>query len=171
MKIHLALTCLLACSSSLSGTVNAFSTTTPWSARRVVGSKTSTSSSSQGRRATTSRVVESAATAGVLDEDCMITPEGFGFSAPARRILKEANRGGGFHKATSQDLVIDVMEAITTGQKDVALVFGKGDDKDDGVVQGLFTETDYIKVRTELLNMSLGEGSLAPSCRLIGAWR
>lgn len=78
-----------------------------------------------------------------MGQDSIITPEGFGFSAPARRILKEADRGNGYYQASSADLVIDVMEAITTGQQDVALVYG-----DDNEIQGLFTETDYIKVRT-----------------------
>ena len=82
------------------------------------------------------------ASEGVLGDECIITPEGYGFSAPARRVLKEAKRGSGYYKASAQELVIDVMEAITSGEgADVALVYGE-DDK----ITGLFTESDYIKV-------------------------
>ena len=78
-----------------------------------------------------------------MDDSCSITPEGFGFSTPAERVLREANRGMGYYAATGSQRVIDVMEAITTGPYDVALVFD-GDNKD--TVIGLFTETDYIRV-------------------------
>lgn len=89
---------------------------------------------------------------GVLGDECIITPEGFGFSAPARRVLKEANRSTGFYKASGKELVIDVMDAITSGEgTDVALVYGE-DDK----VMGLFTESDYIKVSRLHLHRSLG---------------
>ena len=73
-----------------------------------------------------------------------ITPEGFGFSSPAGRVLTEANRNGGFYKAKASDLVTDVMEGITNGKMDAALVF---DDTDNAKLLGIFTETDYIKVR------------------------
>ena len=127
MRHNLALSCLLA-ASSLSSWTTAFSTT-PLS-RPTTQAK---------------RPMQSAAAAsdGVVGQESIITPEGFGFSAPARRILKEADRGNGFYKANSAELVIDVMEAITTGQQDVALVYG-----DDNEIKGLFTETDYIKVRS-----------------------
>jgi hypothetical protein len=79
---------------------------------------------------------------GVLSEECIFTPEGYGFSAPADRILKESGRAGGFYRALGKELVIDVMEAITTGDKDVALVYNEEND-----LLGIFTESDYIKVR------------------------
>ena len=83
---------------------------------------------------------------GVLGDECIITPEGFGFSAPARRVLKEANRKSGFYKASGKELVIDVMGAITSGEgTDVALVYGE----DDKII-GLFTESDYIKVSSPM---------------------
>ena len=96
----------------------------------------------------------SAVADGVMGDDSMITPEGFGFSAPARRILKEAGRSDGFYKAKGKELVIDVMEAITSeaGQEDVALVYG-----DDGELTGLFTETDYIKVRYRTGDSTFGD--------------
>lgn len=79
---------------------------------------------------------------GVLGESSIITPDGFGFSAPARRILKESKRSDGYYRAVGKELVIDVMEAITQGTgPDAALVY----DQDDQV-QGIFTESDYIKV-------------------------
>jgi hypothetical protein len=81
---------------------------------------------------------------GVVGEECNITPEGFGFTTPTSRVLTEAKRGAGFHRAAASDLVIDVMEAITTGEQDVALVF---DTQGTGKLLGLFTEMDYIKVR------------------------
>ncbi len=74
----------------------------------------------------------------LMEESSMITPEGFGFSAPVRRILKESGRG--YHKAKASDTVIDVMQAITAGAYDVALVY------DEKELVGLFTETDYIRV-------------------------
>jgi hypothetical protein len=78
----------------------------------------------------------------LLRDECIITPEGYGFSCPTSRILKESGRGQGFYKASASESVIDVMEAITSGTSDVALVF-QGDE-----LLGLFTEADYIKVRS-----------------------
>lgn len=72
----------------------------------------------------------------------MITPEGFGFSSSAERILKVAGRSSGFYRAKASDIVTDVMDGITDGELDVALVFE--DDSDE--LLGIFTETDYIKV-------------------------
>ena len=80
----------------------------------------------------------------MLGEECIITPEGFGFTTPTERILKEAGRGVGYHKASATDTIIDVMEAITTGKQDVALVF---ETKESDKLLGIFTERDYIKVR------------------------
>jgi hypothetical protein len=72
-----------------------------------------------------------------------ITPEGFGFSTPASRILDRAGRNNGYYKAKGSDIVTDVMEGITSGKADVAVVF---DENDSSKVSGIFTETDYIKV-------------------------
>jgi hypothetical protein len=79
-----------------------------------------------------------------ISKDAMITPEGFGFTAPARRIVKEANRpGSGYYRASSSENIMSVVTKITGGSgSDVALVF---DDQTNKIV-GLFTETDYIKV-------------------------
>ncbi|KAL3917916.1 MAG: hypothetical protein SGILL_004490 [Bacillariaceae sp.] len=75
-----------------------------------------------------------------LAKNSMITPEGFGFSSPASRVLEAAGRNGGYYKASADDIVTDVMDGITSGQFDAALVF------DDDKLLGIFTETDYIKV-------------------------
>lgn len=77
-----------------------------------------------------------------LGQDCSITPEGFGFSSSVERILKQAGRKS-FYRAKASDFVADVMEGITTGESDVALVF----DDETGKLVGIFTESDYIKVR------------------------
>ena len=69
-----------------------------------------------------------------------ITPEGYGFSSSIERILKEAGRSNGYFKASGSDLVTDVMDGITAGDVDVALVFD-----DSSKLLGIFTETDYIK--------------------------
>jgi hypothetical protein len=85
----------------------------------------------------------------LVSETSYITPEGFGFSSPARRILQESGRGLGYHRAAGSDTVMNVMDAITSastagGAADVALVF---DDDDSEKLLGIFTETDYITVR------------------------
>jgi len=77
----------------------------------------------------------------ILTEECIITPEGYGFSAPMKRISKEAKRGDGFYRAAASDKVVDVMQAITEGNKDVALVY------EGPELLGIFTEADYIRVR------------------------
>lgn len=80
-----------------------------------------------------------------LSEECLITPEGFGFSSPANRILSESARSGGFYRAGAQDSVLDVMENImVNGKSDVALVF----DEESNLLIGIFTETDYIQFST-----------------------
>jgi hypothetical protein len=79
----------------------------------------------------------------VMGQECIITPEGYGFASGVDRILKKAGRSNGFYRAKASDLVVDVMEGITTGDLDVALVF----DDDTAKLVGIFTETDYIKVR------------------------
>lgn len=73
--------------------------------------------------------------------ECLLTPEGYGFSSPADRILESSSRETGFYKASGGDRIIDVMSGITQGDQDVALVY------DGSEVLGLFTETDYIEVR------------------------
>lgn len=79
----------------------------------------------------------------LVTTECRLTPEGYGFSSPASRILKKARRGRGYYRASATDRVVDVIAAITApgGILDVSLVYGE-DDK----LLGLFTETDYIKV-------------------------
>jgi hypothetical protein len=77
-----------------------------------------------------------------LGGECILTPEGFGFSSSTSRIIQVANRQNGFYRAMASDIVTDVMEGITEGQVDVALVF----DDSSGKLLGIFTETDYIKV-------------------------
>lgn len=79
----------------------------------------------------------------LMDDSSLITPEGYGFSTPVRRILKESERG--YHRADASDTVIDVMQAITAGDYDVALVY------DGKELVGLFTETDYIRVSCEIV--------------------
>ena len=101
------------------------------------------------RRGTSPLLVGTSSSDSILGDECIITPEGFGFSAPAGRILKQAGRRGGFYKASGKELVIDVMEAITSGEgSDVALVY---DDNDK--ILGLFTESDYIRV-SDYLSMA-----------------
>ena len=89
---------------------------------------------------TTSRQPTRIASDAIVGEECIITPEGFGFSTPTKRVLKEANRNDGFYPAQASDQIIDVMQAITTGTEDVALVY------EGAQLLGLFTESDYIRV-------------------------
>lgn len=92
----------------------------------------------------TKRFVKEAGLDVLFGRETMITPEGYGFSAPASRILREAWRGKGYVAAKATDSVAAVIEAITAKEEDVALVF---DDNNDSII-GLFTESDYIRVRT-----------------------
>lgn len=80
----------------------------------------------------------------LVTSESRLTPEGYGFSSPASRVLKKANRGNGAYRASANDRVVDVIAAITSAQNnlDVSLVYGDNDS-----LIGLFTETDYIKVR------------------------
>jgi hypothetical protein len=78
-----------------------------------------------------------------LSRENVITPEGFGFSSPVARILDVASRSGGYYSAKCSDIVTDVMDEITNGKADVALVF---EDGENGKLEGIFTETDYIEV-------------------------
>lgn len=75
-----------------------------------------------------------------LGKGSVITPEGYGFSSPILRVLNIADRNTGFYRAKASDIVTDVMDEITTGKEDVALVF------EDDKLKGIFTETDYIEV-------------------------
>lgn len=79
-----------------------------------------------------------------IGETNVITPEGFGFSSPVNRILDVASRSGGYYSAKTSNIVTDVMDEITSGSADVALVF-----EEDGKLAGIFTETDYIEVRLD----------------------
>mmetsp|Transcript_39190 Transcript_39190/g.81340 ORF Transcript_39190/g.81340 Transcript_39190/m.81340 type:complete len:734 (-) Transcript_39190:17-2218(-) len=101
------------------------------------------SSSSSSFLQAPSLTARQAATKGFFaSEESLITPQGFGFSAPASRILSEA--AGSYHKASVSDGVIEVTEAITgAAASDVALVFDENDQ-----LAGLFTESDYIKFST-----------------------
>jgi hypothetical protein len=80
----------------------------------------------------------------------VITPAGLGFTSPVRRILRKSGRAPGFHRALASDSVLAVQTAISSSAStstpafDVALVF---DDADPTKLVGLFTESDYIKVR------------------------
>ena len=77
-----------------------------------------------------------------LTKDNTLTPEGFGFTAPAERIVKEAQRANnGYYKAAASESIMNVIDKISENDYDVALVF---DEKDN--IMGLFTETDYIQV-------------------------
>ena len=78
-----------------------------------------------------------------------LTPDGFGFSTPASRILKLASRNGGYYRAAADESVLDVIEAITDGTFDVALVYEKTDTekRSNEALVGIFTEADYIRVR------------------------
>lgn len=84
--------------------------------------------------------------AGFLLDPTTLTPDGFGFSTPMTRVLRESNRQPGYHKASSAATVVDVIEEITNSenQYDVALVF---DDETDNLL-GIFTESDYIRFST-----------------------
>jgi hypothetical protein len=77
-----------------------------------------------------------------LNDQCLLTPEGYGFSSTAERIIQQAKRGEsmGYVAVKGDDRVIDVMADITEGEEDVALAY------DGSTLLGIFTETDYINV-------------------------
>jgi len=78
-----------------------------------------------------------------------LTPEGFGFSSPAERILKLAKRDNGYYRAKGSASVVDVMEGIEReGKFDVALVFDEDEDGKEKLL-GIFTDADYIRLATE----------------------
>mmetsp|Transcript_15841 Transcript_15841/g.22554 ORF Transcript_15841/g.22554 Transcript_15841/m.22554 type:complete len:783 (+) Transcript_15841:77-2425(+) len=92
----------------------------------------------------------------LLRETSILTPNGYGFASTAKRILESSDRMGGYYTARASDRVIDVMDGITDGVLDVALVYDKdalssADDDSlpmNGLV-GLFTESDYVDFSTE----------------------
>ena len=89
-----------------------------------------------------------------LGEGGLATPEGYGFSSPMTRILSATDGNGGYYRALSSQTVTDVMGRISTSPEDVALVFDESSDK----FLGLFTATDYIKVRPfQMLTLSSTE--------------
>ena len=87
-----------------------------------------------------------------LAEECLLTPEGFGFSSPAERILKQTaeGTGNGFIRAKKSDKVIDVIDLISDAENpDVSLIF---DDDDEEKFLGIFTEKDYVDVSLHSLD-------------------
>ena len=76
-----------------------------------------------------------------LSGECVLTPEGYGFSSSAERVITQAKRGNnGYYKAQGNQKVIDVMGGITSGAEDVSLVY------EGNELLGIFTETDYLEV-------------------------
>lgn len=148
-----ALLALLAAAVSTTTTTNAFTFTSSFVPAVSVSSSRSTAfavQQHQKRHQQKQRLYQSSTSSStdndndwetVIGEECIITPEGYGFSTPTERVLKKSKRGTGFYRAAAADRVIDVMEAITTGNQDVALVFEENEQ-----LLGIFTETDYIKV-------------------------
>lgn len=102
--------------------------------------------STMGKQHNVLRLSETEGTNLILNPSSMLTPDGFGFSAPMTRVLQESNRQPGYIKMKASAAVLDVMEAITNSQAkyDVALVF---DDVTDNLL-GIFTESDYIRFST-----------------------
>ena len=72
-----------------------------------------------------------------------LTPEGYGFSSPIARVMKESGSTG-YYRAKSSESVVDVMEKI--GKNEVALVFDEENDKE---LMGIFTDFDFIRLSTE----------------------
>lgn len=79
------------------------------------------------------------------NDECFITPDGYGFSTPASRILSEQG-GPGFVSVVASDPIVNVMDQITSSAADVALVY---EDDQKTKLLGLFTETDYIRFSTD----------------------
>lgn len=86
-----------------------------------------------------------------IDEECFfddatprLTPDGFGFSSTAERILDSRKKNddednNGYYRATGDQPMIDVMAAVSDEKLEIALVFDTNKD-----LLGIFTETDYI---------------------------
>jgi len=87
----------------------------------------------------------------------MLTPEGYGFTSPAERVLQvmTSDDNFGYHRATGDDQVIDVMEGVTDSSADVALVFDSEEDR----FLGIFTEADYVDFSTARARSSSEEES------------
>lgn len=93
-----------------------------------------------------------------LRQGNVITSEGYGFSSPLIRVLDVASRNGGYYSAKTSTIVTDVMDEITNGKTDVALVFQDGE---NGKLEGIFTETDYIEFSMERSKASNSEEDAA----------
>jgi len=93
-----------------------------------------------------------------LRPENVITPEGYGFSSPVVRILDVASRSGGYYSAKASNIVTDVMDEITNGKADAALVFQDGE---NGKLEGIFTETDYIEFSMQRSKASKSEEDAA----------
>jgi len=93
-----------------------------------------------------------------LSQENLITPEGFGFSSSMERILELASRSDGYYSATASTVVTDVMEEITNGQADVALVFQDGG---NSKLEGIFTESDYVEFSMQRSKVSKSEEDAA----------
>jgi hypothetical protein len=142
MKISSAVAAQTALLAILTHSASAFAPTTfvPHAPARHLSSLRSYSSSSTSK--TTTRLHQSTNYEDVGSDQCLLTPEGYGFSSTAERIVQQAKRGenGGYVTVKSDARVIDVMAGITNGQEDVALVY------DNAELLGIFTEFDYISV-------------------------
>jgi len=145
MKISSAVAAQTALLAILTQSASAFAPTTfvPHAPARHLSSLRSYSSSSTSTSTskTTTRLHQSTNYEDIGDQ-CLLTPEGYGFSSTAERIVQQAKRGenGGYVTVKSDARVIDVMAGITNGQEDVALVY------DNAELLGIFTEFDYISV-------------------------
>lgn len=143
--------------------VSTFSSTTTTTSLYLQGhprpcNERRTVSSSHGTTATTPStelLQQQSGSSSVDPEDVLplasstMTPEGYGFSSPIHRILKLSTSHGQYYKASASDCVTKVMDGITNGvmSSNAALVFADDDDK---TLVGIFTETDYIKVSTNI---------------------
>jgi hypothetical protein len=114
-------------------------------------------SSTSGTSNTVRRMVTETGEQEMFATSSLLTPEGYGFSSSVERILKTSQRNNGYYRAQGSDRVIDVMGGIANQDgADIALVF----DDDEGDLLGIFTETDYIKVRED----SVGPGFVVIIC-------
>lgn len=81
-----------------------------------------------------------------ISEECLFTPEGYGFSSPMGRILSTSPvAGSGYYRASATQELMEVMNEISqreTKTPDVALVYND----EDGSFVGIFTERDFINV-------------------------
>mmetsp|Transcript_17806 Transcript_17806/g.25675 ORF Transcript_17806/g.25675 Transcript_17806/m.25675 type:complete len:192 (-) Transcript_17806:1820-2395(-) len=77
-----------------------------------------------------------------LVEGGAVTPEGFGFSTPASRIISAAGSSSRYYRAGPNDPVSNVIAAISSSTgNSIALIFDSSGD-----MLGAFTETNFIKV-------------------------